>query len=304
MSDFAPNYRAMTASDIDATGYIRKAALEGLAASQGRTMPPWQPHRYPHFEHLLKTDPDGAWVAEIGRTVVGFSMGFVRGSTWFLAQLFVQPEIHAHGIGGELLRLAQDAGRARGATIFSVVSSTSPVSQSLYMRAGMFGRGIGYGMSGPVDALRQLPAHDPDRTIVVDGHGWQDPIEALDSEVWGAPRHEEHTLFHSGTYGDNDHSFVLNRDGSLAGYAYVSEDDIGPLAAYDPADQIALLRIVGDWMTEQEMGQGRVYVISHNATVIGALLGCGWRVNGWTFLLSNEPFGDFSRYVPSGGLLL
>jgi ribosomal protein S18 acetylase RimI-like enzyme len=304
MPDFTPLYRPMTAADIDATGYIRKAALEGLAASQGRTMPPWQPQRYPHFDHLLQTDPDGAFVAEIGRTVVGFSMGFVRGATWFLAQLFVQPEVHAHGIGRELLRLAQDAGRARGATIFSVVSSTAHASQSLYMRAGMFGRGIGYGMSGPVDALRTLPEPDEARKVIVDCHGWEDRIADLDREVWSAPRTEEHTLFLSGKYGDNDYSFALNRDGALLGYGYVSEDDIGPLAAHDPADQIALLRIAGDWMTEQEVGQGHIYVISHNATVIGALLECGWRVNGWTFLLSSEPFGDFSRYVPSGGLLL
>lgn len=294
----------MTPADIDATGYIRKAALEGLAISQNRPVHPWQPMRYPHFEHLLTTDPDGAFVASVGGSVVGFSMGFVRGTTWFLAQLFVQPEIHAKGIGQELLRLAIEAGRARGATVLSVVSSTAHASQSLYMRAGMFGRAIGYGMSGPVDALRALPEPDANRKTVVDCHGWQDRVAELDAEVWGAARRDEHRLYLSGTYGDADRGFALTRDGALLGYGYVSDDDIGPIAAYDPADQLALLRLAGDFMADHEIGTGSIYVISHNATVIGALLAGGWKINGWTFLLSSEPFGDFTRYVPSGGLLL
>ena len=43
-------YRPMTPADIDATTYIRKAALEGLARSQGHEPGPWTPRRYPHFE--------------------------------------------------------------------------------------------------------------------------------------------------------------------------------------------------------------------------------------------------------------
>lgn len=304
MPDLTPVYRPMTLADIDATGYIRKAAHEGLAVSQNRPVNPWQPQRYPHFAHLLETDPDGAWVATIGGTVVGFSMGFVRGRTWFLAQLFVQPEVHAHGLGRELLRRAMDAGRARGAEVFSVVSSTGHVSQSLYMRAGMFARGIGYAMSGPVEALQGLPATDANGKTVVDCSGWQDRIAELDAEVWSAPRREEHSLFMRGMQGDVHKAIALTRDGALLGYAYASDYGIGPVAAYDPEDQLTLLRLAGDFMAEHEAGTARMYVVSHNATVIGALLAGGWRVNDWTFLLSSEPFGDFARYVPSGGLLL
>ena len=306
MPDRRPVYRPMTAADIDATGYVRKAALEGLAASQNMPRRSWEPRRYPHFAHLLQTDPDGAWVVEVGDTVVGFSMGFTRGDIWFLAQLFVQPEVHAHGLGQELLRLAIEAGRARGARVYSVVSSTSPVSQSLYMRAGMFAIGIGYNVSGPVDALRALPAPDGNRKIVVDCSGWQDRIAALDAEIWGAPRREEHALYVSGAYGiDDDYAFALNRDGELAGYGYVADTGhIGPLGAATADEQAGMLRIAGDWLADHEIGDASAYVISQNHAVLGALLQGGWKVGSWTFLLSNERFGDFSRYVPSGGLLL
>jgi hypothetical protein len=64
-------YRPMTPGDIDATTYIRKAALEDLDRQQGRIRPARPPERHPHFEHLLRTDPDGAWVAVARGTVSG-----------------------------------------------------------------------------------------------------------------------------------------------------------------------------------------------------------------------------------------
>ena len=96
-------------------------------------------------------------MATINGLVVGFAQACVRGDIWFLSQLFVHPEVHARGIGQELLRLAMEYGRDAGCETFSVVSSTSPVAQSLYMRAGMFGIGIGYRLVGSVESLLDLP---------------------------------------------------------------------------------------------------------------------------------------------------
>jgi hypothetical protein len=45
-------------------------------------------------------------------------------------------------------------------------------------------------------------------------------------------------------------------------------------------------------------------VLSHNATVMTALVGAGWRIDGWSYFLTSAPFGHFDGYVPSGGMLL
>jgi GNAT superfamily N-acetyltransferase len=297
-------YRPMTVADIDATGYVRKAALEELDRSQNKRVLPWQPQRFPHFEHLLRTDPEGAWVAEAGGTVVGFSMGFTRGDIWFLAQLFVQPELHGLGAGQGTLERSIRAGRKRGARVLSVVSSTSPVSQSLYMRQGMFAIAIGYRMSGPIASLRALP--DPPRewrTADPSGHG--DAISELDTHAWGAPRPAEHGLYQSGAYGPEDHGFVAVSGDAVAGYGYCSSGGhIGPFAAREPAMVLSLLRIAGDWIAERGAEEGWGYFLSSNTTALGALLAGGWRIDDWTFFLTSEPYGRFDRYVPSGGLLL
>jgi GNAT superfamily N-acetyltransferase len=298
------HFRPMTAGDIDATGYIRKAALEWLDASQNKPRVPWQPRRFPHFEHLLRTDADAAWVAEVDGTVAGYSMSFVRGEIWFLAQLFVQPELHGLDIGRGVLGRSMEAGKRRGARVFSVVSSTSPVSQSLYMRHGMFATGIGYRMSGPVEALRELPAPPTDwQPASLSEH--REAVAALDREVWGASRMEEHELYASGAEGPEDYCFAFLEGAALAGYGYAaSNGHIGPFAAMAPELALPLLRAAGDWLAEREVSEGWGHFLSHNATVVKALLDGGWRVSDWTFLLTSAPFGRFDRYVPSGGLLL
>jgi GNAT superfamily N-acetyltransferase len=298
-------WRPMTAADIDATGYIRKAAMEALDREQGRELWPWEPRTLPHFEHLLRTDPDGAWVVTIGGMVVGYSMGFTRGETWFLAQLFVQPEVHGKGVGQKALELAIDAGRRRGARVFSVVSSTSPVAQALYMRAGMFALGIGYRVRGPVDALLALPEPQGSPKLVVDCSGWDDRMADLDREVWGGARTADHHLYREDVWGSEGYHFALIREGKLAGYGYAMADGhIGPFAAYERNDVLGLMRMAGEWLHERGAGEGFGYFLTTNPTALHPLLNAGWKTNGWTFYLASEPVGRFDRYVPGGGLLL
>ncbi|HYM14398.1 MAG TPA: GNAT family N-acetyltransferase [Dehalococcoidia bacterium] len=300
-------FRPMVEADLGATMLIRRSALDALARSEGRAAYAWRA-AYPRVpRHILATDPGGCWVAEIDGVVVGFSMGFTRGEIWFLAQLFVLPDVHALGAGRELLHLAREYGRAGGARVFSVVSSTSPAAQSLYMRSGMFATGIGYRVSGPVDALLVLPEPPVHKKRIVDCAGWQDRIAELDRAVYGAERRQDHAFFLAGEAVAGDQtSFGLARDGEFLGYGYAAADDgwIGPLAAHDPADQLSLLRMAADWLTDRDVETGNAWALSLNSTVLGALLGAGWRINGWSFLKTSAPFGQFDRYHPSGGILL
>jgi GNAT superfamily N-acetyltransferase len=298
-------WRPMTVTDIDATGYVRKAAMEALDREQGRELWPWEPRRLPHFEHLLRTDPDGSWVVTIGGMVVGYSMGFTRGDVWFLAQLFVQPEVHGKGVGQKALELAMESGRRHGARYFSVVSSTSPVAQSLYMRAGMFALGIGYRLRGSVEALLSLPEPEGNPKLVVDCGEWDDRIAALDRQVWGGARTDDHRLYRQDVWESEPYSFGLNRDGKLVGYGYAMADGhIGPFAAYQPDDVLALMRMAGEWLQEHHATEAYGYFLTTNPTAMRPLLNAGWKTSGWTFFLASEPFGRFDRYVPGGGLML
>ncbi len=294
----------MLETDLGPAAYVRKYAGESLIRSEGREPWAWNPGVDGAQRHILATDPEGCFVADMNGIVVGYSQGFVRGDIWFLAQLFVHPEVHALGIGHELLRLAQDYGRAREANIFSVVSSTSPVAQSLYMRSGMFAFAIGYRLSGPIDVLRDLPAPAARQEIIAGLAPWHDQVADLDRTVFGAERRQDHA-FYLDHWPDANASFALTRGTDLLGYGYASTPGfVAPLAAYQPEDQLPLLRACADWLESQGVTEAGIWVLSLNQTLLTALLARGWRVNNWSFLQADKPFAQFDRYHPAGGILL
>ena len=297
-------FRPMVESDLSVSRYIAHEAMEALERSQGVAAEPWMPADPWAQRHLLQTDAEGAWIAELNGVAVGYSMALVRGDIWYLSQLFVQPDQHAHGIGRELLRRAHAYGRDRGARVFSVVASTSRVAHGLYMQAGMFAIGVGYRMSGPLEPLLALPGRD---ARLEDARAHQDEIATLDREVFGAERRQDHAIYLDDTrWPGGSSSFVLMRGASLSGYAYAVADGgfIAPMAAYDPADQAPLLRAAAAWLTDRGVSTGNLFVLSHNRTLMNALFDAGWRSRHWSFLLTSEPFAKFDRYHPAGASLL
>ncbi len=298
------SYRPMTAADLAPARYIGKAAMESIVSPEQFA---WVP-AYPRTnEHLLKTDPGGCVVAEIDGLIVGFAQALLRGDIWFLAQLFVQPEVHGMGIGATLLGHSYEYGVANGGRVFSVISTAQPVSQSLYMRRGMFAFAVGYRMSGDLEPLRKLPEADASTKHIVDCAGWQDRIAEMDRALFGAERRQDHAWYlANGDSAGEATSFGVTRDGALAGYGYAIADGgfIAPIAAYEPEDQLPLLRMGAEWLLDHEVGTGNILVLSHNATIMTALLAAGWRMGSWTFLMASEQFGTFDRYHPAGGVLL
>lgn len=242
-----------------------------------------------------------------GRRTDRVRAGVRAGEIWFLAQLFVQPEMHSLGVGSELLRRAHDYGVAAGATVFSVVASSSPVAQSLYMRMGMYAIGVGYRLTGPVAPLLELPDAEESKTGIRDLAGWEDEVARLDAEAFGSERRQDQALYLSGWEGPEGAghgSFGLVRDGELLGYGHVDEFGIQPLAARDPGDQPALIKMGAEWLAAHDIGDGRAWATSLNHVVLRTLLGAGWRVSSWSYLLATRPFGQFDRYHPSGGIVL
>lgn len=53
--------------------------------------------------HLLQTDPDSAWVAEVDGEVAGIALALVREGMWLLSSLFVDPRYQGRNLSRELL---------------------------------------------------------------------------------------------------------------------------------------------------------------------------------------------------------
>ncbi|MBI2723491.1 MAG: GNAT family N-acetyltransferase [Chloroflexi bacterium] len=299
--------RPMLDTDLSAALLVRKAALDWLGRSEGRPPRPWSSTRQGAWlGHMLATDPAGAFVAEHDGVAVGFSQAFVRGDIWFLAQLFVLPETHEGGLGQALLSRAIEYAGERRASVRAVIASSSPVAHALYTRSGMYAQAVAYRMAGPLASLATL-AVDDGSVAVIDESRAADGIAALDAAAFGAERREDHDWYATGEAVPGERAMLgIMRDGRLAAYGYASGGigAVSPIAAYEPADQLPLLRATARWLLDHETTDGSTTVLSLNRTMLGALLGAGWRMEAWSYFLTTAPFGRFDRYHPSGGILL
>ncbi len=91
--------------------------------------------RIARAQHLLETDPDGAWVAEAADgEIVGVALAIVREGVWGLSLLGVKPGLQGQGVGGRILAGAlRTLEGCRGGII---LASTDPRALRRYACAG------------------------------------------------------------------------------------------------------------------------------------------------------------------------
>jgi GNAT superfamily N-acetyltransferase len=119
----------MSTDDVDDVERVCEAALWG-PAPEGIAHGWWRRAR---VEHLLATDPGGAWVALDGG-VVGVGMALRREALWGLSLLAVEEAARGTGAGRALLdRCLTYAEGTRGQLI---LSSEHPAALRLYARSG------------------------------------------------------------------------------------------------------------------------------------------------------------------------
>jgi GNAT superfamily N-acetyltransferase len=84
--------------------------------------------------HVLGTDPQGCWVAEVDGEVVGCALSRVRELMWILSSFAVLPGHQGHGVGTQLLGAAMHHGR--GCLRGMLASSADPRAVRRYRQAG------------------------------------------------------------------------------------------------------------------------------------------------------------------------
>lgn len=128
-----------------------------------------------------QTDPDGAFVAELGGRVVGVAEAIIRERVWCLSMLAVEPGIQSGGAGRALLERAMTHGRE--ADLGLIVSSNDPRALALYANSG-FAMHPTFEADGDVDR-RRLPRLN--RAVSHDDGADLEALAALTREVRGAP---------------------------------------------------------------------------------------------------------------------
>jgi GNAT superfamily N-acetyltransferase len=142
--------------------------------------------------HMLEHDAERFWVAERKEGPVAFGAAIVRGDTWFLSALFVEPGHQSAGLGKTLLRLAWGDDISTIRRRLTVVDGFQPVSTGLYSRADLL----------PVTPLLSLAGHPAagGRTALQPSEGNEAALASLDQAAYGFDRSVDHAYWQRGAH--------------------------------------------------------------------------------------------------------
>jgi GNAT superfamily N-acetyltransferase len=234
----------------------------------------------------LASDPDGYFCAVEEGQIRGMVSALVRGPVWFLSMFFVLPGDQGRGLGRALLERALAYGEARGTDIRCTLATLDPRAQARYVLAGMAPRWPVYRMDGDTAAVARLEMRarpDPrERELPCDPTA----AERLTSEVFCPGRADD--LAHCRR--DGAAAVAIERGGELAAFAYRRGQHIGPAAGRDETSLLQAVAaaaaagtVVGESVT--------MHVPGACASLLEALVGCGFRIGAPTLFMASRLFG-------------
>jgi GNAT superfamily N-acetyltransferase len=238
------------------------------------------------YEHLMATDPGGAWVAEEEGRVIGAAIAIEREGVWGLSLLVVLPDHQSSGIGRALLERCLDyaGGGRRGAIILA-----SPDHRALRAYAL-----AGFDMHPCMDAEGRPRVGEPPPGVR-DGDERDLPLtEAVDRAVRGA------------AHGSDIAAFLRVGRRLLVvperGYAVLGPDSIHLLAALDEEAARDLV-LAGLAAVPPDKVYRVEWITSAQQWVVQPVLDAGlvMKPGGAVFLRGDV--GPFSPYLPSGAYL-
>lgn len=224
--------RAMNRADLAAAAEVTAPAFQIDLSAPGAARR-WRDR----LEHGLRTDPEGAFVAERSGRIIGAAEAIRRERLWCLSLLAVEQSAQSAGAGRALFEqtLAYRAGTDAGL----IVSSNDPRALRLYARAG-FLLLPAFEATGRIDR-RVLPAPHPD--VRRGDHADVESLEPISRQIRGAPHTAE--LLHALDQGGR--LLCLNGRGFAV---TLSGQSVWLLVACDEAAATALL-----WSALEAVGE-------------------------------------------------
>ena len=288
-------YRPAREHDLATAQILTAASINDLTQRHGfGAIASARPAAFQAFS--LRDDPAGLWIAEEDGRMVGSAFSWCCERLWFLAELFIAPELQGHGIGRELLSRALAHADKRDADVRALIAlAFNTTSQALYIRHGFFPRMPIYLFSAKHEKLR-ASGTTPKLDSVPLTAKHLPALAEIDRGAIGAARDKHHRFLMS----DATLTGALLRDGGkAAGYAYVNADGhIGPLAVASPAAMADALGCALDVAAGRGTAQVSCFIPGDNEAALSTAVSRGMRIVFPAMLMSSKPFGDWSRYLP------
>lgn len=280
-------------ADIRACHDLLWAAVKDLGVRQGRpfegSAEEWWVEGESVHEFLAGHSAEW-WVAQAAGSLelMGYARSIERDGMLELTEFFVRPGLQSRGAGKALLERAFPADRAR---VRSIIATTDPRALTRYYRAGVVARFAYLSLAGVPRAT------EPDQ---LSSSRMGDDAAALEDLA----RVERTVVGHSRSPAEmrwllaQREGYLFRRNGSVAGFGFVSRAASGPIAALDPADLPDILLHIEARAHALGVEKLELEVPGLNDTAVRHLLDRGFRIDPWvSVFMSDQPFGQFDRFI-------
>jgi GNAT superfamily N-acetyltransferase len=293
------SYRPANEEDLEPGVRVVQQAFTELRVRNGYAPVPPLKHTFQRF--MLEEDPTGIWVAESeDDTIIGFGFSWMRQRFWYLSQLFIQPDIQSKGIGQALMSRTLEQAERNGAENRALITpGYNMASTGLYIRNGLYPREPLYRMAAPVEVLRggntSAPGYEvtPLRLWPAE-QAW---LDTVDDAIIGFQRSSQHGFLQSV---QGSRALRIDQAGQSVGYAYISSvGHIGPLVVAPGADPGEVTKAAVHAALDGQVKQVSLIVPGRADRIVGTLSAIGFRIEEPLLLMAAQPFGDWSRYLPS-----
>jgi GNAT superfamily N-acetyltransferase len=294
-----PQIRNVRPDELEQVWRVHVAASNDLIVRRGR--PAARPADAPVASDArvgLASDPDGYFCALEDEQIRGMVSALVRGRVWYLSMFFVLPGSQGRGLGRALLERALAYGEARGAEIRCTWATLDPRAQARYMMAGMAPRWPIYRVDGDAAAVARLRARAAPGPREQELSCDPGTAEKLTAEVFGHDRADDLSHWR----GDGGEAVAIARGGELAAFAHRRGARIGPAAGRD--ERVLLQAVAAAAVAAASGGRSvTARVPGACASLLEALVGCGFRLGEPTLFMASRLFGRPELYLPSGPIL-
>ncbi|OPY74239.1 MAG: Acetyltransferase (GNAT) family protein [Syntrophorhabdus sp. PtaU1.Bin050] len=280
-------------------------AIRALASSEVRAKYGFGVQKKPEifspgsfYAFAIDKEPDGFWIAEEKKEIVGMAIRWVRDSFWFLSYLFVAPHYQEKKVGHRLLEIVLHEGISLPLGNRGVITyAYNTASIGLYMACGMYARESLYRMTGQSTLIKPhgRAEHPLDYEKLGPGPEAISQLTSIDARILGFSRH----LHHEYLLQRQDGACYAFKEGrSIVAYGYVwSDGQVGPFGALSPSVFPRALQTIFSLAASTEAKEVSILVPGSNDLAMRIALSYRFRVREPYILMSSKPFGDWQRYL-------
>jgi ribosomal protein S18 acetylase RimI-like enzyme len=250
----------------------------------------------PQFTFWIENAPRPFWVAKENGKVVGFTYSFLRGSLWFLADLFILPAYQGKGIGGNLIRKTLDSWKGyRISNRALLTPAFNRVSVSLYMRFGMLPRQPVYFADASRDKLLETKLARGLESELVEIPDVYSKLDQIHRDALGIPSGWHNEFFYRMQQAK---CLLFKKNGQLEGYGIFRKNGrIGPLIVKSPSSFRSAFESTLRTVTETCSEKISILFAGTNREAVFGSIKHGFSIKYPMLFLSSKSMGDWDNYL-------